>query len=81
MTPPTLRGAVNKTVRAPKASKRVRVIYRVIASDAVDGSVPVSCQPRSGSRFKIGRTFVECSATDTSANAKMGRFSVIVKRG
>ena len=81
VTPPTLRGAVNKTVRAPKASKRVRVIYRVIASDAVDGSVPVSCQPRSGSRFKIGRTFVKCSATDTSANAQTGSFSVIVKRG
>jgi len=81
VTPPTLSGAVNKTVRAPKASKRVRVIYRVIASDAVEGSVPVSCKPRSGSRFKIGRTFVACSATDTSANATTGRFSVLVKRG
>jgi hypothetical protein len=81
VTPPTLSGAVNKTVRARRASKRVRVIYRVTASDAVDGSVPVSCQPRSGTRFKIGRTFVKCSATDTSANATTGRFRVIVKRG
>jgi hypothetical protein len=80
VTPPTLSGAVNKTVQARKGSKRVRVTYRVTASDAVDGSVPVSCQPRSGSRFKIGRTFVKCSATDTSANAKTGRFGVIVKR-
>lgn len=80
VTPPTLSGAVNKTVRARKGSKRVRVTYRVTASDAVDGSVPVSCQPRSGSRFKIGRTFVKCSATDTSANANTGRFRVIVKR-
>ena len=68
-------------VRARRGSKRVRVTYRVTASDAVDGSVPVSCQPRSGSRFKIGRTFVKCSATDTSANAKAGRFRVTVKRG
>jgi hypothetical protein len=81
VTPPTLRGAVNKTVRARRGSKRVRVTYRVTASDAVDGSVPVSCQPRSGSRFKVGRTFVKCSATDTSANAKTGRFRVTVKRG
>lgn len=80
VTPPTLSGAVNKTVRARKGSKRVRVTYRVTASDAVDGSVPVSCQPRSGSRFKIGRTFVKCSATDTSANANTERFRVIVKR-
>jgi hypothetical protein len=80
VTPPTLSGAVNKTVRARKGSKRVRVTYRVTASDAVDGSVPVSCQPRSGSRFKIGRTFVNCSATDSSANANTGRFRVIVKR-
>ena len=81
LTPPTLSGAVNKKVRARKGSKRVRVTYRVTASDAVDGSVPVSCQPRSGSRFKIGRTFVKCSATDTSANATAGRFRVTVKRG
>jgi len=80
VTPPTLSGVVNKTVRARKGSKRVRVTYRVTASDAVDGSVPVSCQPRSGSRFKIGRTFVNCSATDSSANANTGRFRVIVKR-
>jgi hypothetical protein len=80
VTPPTLSGAVNKTVRVRRGSKRVRVTYRVTASDAVDGSVPVSCQPRSGSRFKVGRTFVKCSATDTSANAKTGRFRVIVKR-
>ena len=80
VTPPTLSGAVSKTVRARRGSKRVRVTYRVTASDAVDGSVPVSCQPRSGSRFKIGRTFVKCSATDTSANAKTGRFRVTVKR-
>ena len=58
VTPPTLRGAVNKTVRARRGSKRVRVTYKVTARDAVDGAVPVSCKPRSGSRFKIGRTIV-----------------------
>ena len=81
VTPPTLSGAVNKKARARRGSKRVRVTYRVTASDAVDGSIPVSCQPRSGSRFKIGRTFVKCSATDRSANTQAGRFRVTVKRG
>jgi hypothetical protein len=81
LTPPTLSGAVNRTVRARKGSKRARVTYRVTASDAVDGSVPVSCRPRSGSRFMIGRTLVRCSASDTSANANAGRFRVTVKRG
>ena len=79
VTPPTLSGAVDKTVRARKGSKRVPVTYAVTGSDAVDGSVPVSCLPRSGSRFKIGRTLVKCSATDTSANAKAGGFRVTVK--
>ena len=81
VTPPTLSGAVNKTVRARRGSTLVRVTYRVTASDAVDGSVPVSCRPTSGSRFKIGSTLVKCSATDTSANAKAGGFRVTVKRG
>src|SRR4051794_27827762 len=81
VSPPALSGAVNKTVRARKGSKRARVSYAVTARDAVDGSVPVSCRPRSNSRFKIGRTLVECSATDTSANAKAAHFRVTVKRG
>src|SRR5262245_55147877 len=37
LTPPTLSGATSKTVRAPKGAKRVRVTYKVAASDNVDG--------------------------------------------
>jgi HYR domain len=33
-----------------------------------------------GSRFKIGRTVVRCSATDTSGNAGVATFAVTVKR-
>jgi hypothetical protein len=79
VTPPTLSGAVNKTVRVRKASQRVRVRYKVTALDAVDGALPVSCKPRSGSRFKIGKTAVNCSATDRSANKRTARFKVVVK--
>jgi HYR domain-containing protein len=77
---PALRGAVSKTVRAPKGSKRVRVRYVVTAQDAVDGSAPVACVPRSGSIFGIGRTKVTCSATDSSGNLGGARFTVTVRR-
>ena len=63
VTPPALRGAVSKTVRAPKGANGLRVRYTVSAQDAVDGPVPATCRPRSGSFFKVGRTKVACSAT------------------
>jgi HYR domain len=79
MTPPALTGAKPKTVRAPKGAKHVRVTYKVTALDEVDGQLLVACQPRSGSRFMIGRTLVTCSATDTSANTWTARFQITVK--
>lgn len=80
LSPPTLSGLVNETVRVRKGAKRVRVKYRVTASDLVDGSLPTRCQPGSGSRFRVGRTVVKCFATDTSANTVTGSFRVVVKR-
>jgi hypothetical protein len=80
LTPPVLTGAVSKTVHAPKGAKRVRVRFEVTAKDAVDGSRPLACTPRSGSFFKLGRTRVTCSAKDSSANTRRVRFSITVKR-
>jgi HYR domain len=80
VSPPAISGAGSKTVRAPKRAKRIRVTYRVTASDAVDGAVTVACAPRSGTRFKVGRTTVKCTATDSSGNVKTARFTVTVKR-
>jgi HYR domain-containing protein len=80
LTPPVLSGARNRTIRAPHKAKRIRVTYSVTASDAVDGAVPAKCTPRSGSRFKIGRNVVRCSATDSSANTGAARFTIAVKR-
>jgi hypothetical protein len=79
-TPPLLNGASAKTVRVPRRVRRVRVTYKVTASDAVDGSVPVTCQPASGSRFKIGRTVVNCTAADMSGNTATASFRVTVRR-
>lgn len=81
VTPPTVAGATSKTVRAPKGAKRVRVTYAVTARDDVDGVVPVSCSPRSGSRFSIGRTVVYCIAADTSGNTGTATFLITVKKG
>jgi hypothetical protein len=79
-TPPVLSGAVSKTVRARKGAKRMRVRFVVTAADVADGVVSVACTRRSGSFFKLGRTSVSCSATDSSANASGARFIVTVTR-
>jgi len=55
------------------------VLVRLIRGH-VDGAVAVSCRPASGSRFKIGRTNVTCSAADKTGNTATARFTVTVKR-
>jgi hypothetical protein len=79
-SPPTISGVSNKVVKVTKTARRARVGYSVTASDAVDGTVPVTCAPRSGSPFRIGRTSVRCVATDSSANTATARFTVTVRR-
>ena len=80
LTPPTFAGARAKTVRAAKGAKNARVTFRVTAVDGVDGAVPASCQPKSGSRFKVGKTTVRCTASDSSGNTGKAAFTVTVKR-
>jgi hypothetical protein len=77
---PTIDGAVDKNVRIARRAKRVRVAYAITAQDGVDGPVPVTCSPRSGSKFAVGRTRVTCSATDTSGNSSTATFTVTVTR-
>ena len=78
LTAPVFTGPVSKSVRAAKGKKSARVVYRVTASDDVDGVVPASCLPRSGGLFRLGRTTVRCSATDKSANSATRTFTVTV---
>ena len=49
-----------------------------LASDAVDGSVPVSCTPASGSTFPFGTTTVLCTSRDSRGNTGSGTFTVTV---
>lgn len=80
LTAPTIKGAKNRIVRVPRRATRVHVKYSVTAVDDVDSNVPVTCRPRSGSRFRLGGTRVTCYATDTSANTRKAAFKVTVRR-
>ena len=79
VTPPVLSGGKSIAVRAPRSAKRARVTYSVTATDAKDGQVPVTCIPKSGSRFKVGRSTVRCAATDSSANTASASFTITVR--
>jgi hypothetical protein len=79
LTPPTLSGAVGRTVRAARGAKAARVRFSVTAQDERDGRLAVRCTPKSGSRFRVGRTRVTCVATDASANTAAASFTVTVR--
>jgi hypothetical protein len=53
--------------------------FTVSAADRVDGSVPVSCSPASGSVFPLGTTTVACHVTDSHGNTATASFTVTVK--
>jgi hypothetical protein len=63
----------------PTSPAGAAVTYVATANDNVDGQVPVSCAPASGSLFAIGTTTVSCSASDTHGNTASGSFSVTVR--
>ena len=75
--PPVLTLPANMTVSAQNASGAV-VTFTASANDAVDGVVPVTCTPASGSLFPIGQATVNCSATDAHGNTSSGSFTVTV---
>ena len=77
-TPPdlTVPGSLSADATGPGGAV---VDYSASATDAVDGSVPVTCSPESGSTFAIGDTTVECTATDAAGNSASGQFTVHVR--
>ena len=76
-TPPVLTLPSNITVNAVNASG-APVNFKASANDLVDGSVPATCLPASGSIFSIGTTTINCSATDSHSNTASGSFTVTV---
>ena len=77
-TPPalTLPADITEEQTAPAGNA---VSFTATATDIVDGDVPVTCVPASGSTFPRGTTTVNCSATDAHANPASGSFSVTVQ--
>jgi HYR domain len=76
---PVLRGVPRRlTVRSARPA--IVKYTTPTAVDAVDGAVAVTCLPRSGARFRIGRTVVRCAATDSSANERAATFVVAVQK-
>jgi HYR domain len=54
------------------------VTWTASAVSVVDGSVPVTCTPPSGSTFDLGTTPVTCTASDSTGNSATGSFNVTV---
>jgi hypothetical protein len=76
-TAPVITVPGNVTVEATSGIGAIHN-YAASASDAVDGTVAISCTPRSGAPFPIGATPVTCSATDAHGNRGSAAFSVTV---
>ena len=55
------------------------VIFTNIATDSVDPSPVVECEPSSVSTFPLGTTTVSCAATDASGNVSGDHFLVTVE--
>ena len=52
--------------------------FAATAQDKVDGKVPASCSPASGSKFPVGKTTVSCWATNSLGKLRTTSFAVIV---
>ena len=76
-TAPALTVPANITVNATSNSQAV-VTFAATATDLVDGNVPVTCNPASGSSFPVGLTSVTCTATDAHTNTATASFTVRV---
>jgi hypothetical protein len=78
-TAPVFAGKPSNIVEKVSGKKPLKVVYkRPAATDAVDGKVTSVCSPRSGSKFKLGKTTVTCKATDAHKNSSEISFSVKV---
>jgi hypothetical protein len=76
---PTFEGVpAHQTLEVTSAAGAVATWTDPTATDTVDGMVPVTCAPASGSTFPIGTSTVTCSATDTDGNTATATFTIIV---
>jgi sugar lactone lactonase YvrE len=55
------------------------VTFVAAATDAVDGTLPVTCVPASGAHFSLGTTTVPCTATNHAGIGSSKSFKIIVR--
>jgi hypothetical protein len=78
-TRPTLVGLpADQTLTTTDPGGAVATWSDPTATDVVDAAPTVACAPASGTRFPIGSTTVDCTATDRSGNAATGSFTITV---
>lgn len=77
-TPPVIATPANITVEAAGPSGAV-VTFSATATDDVDGSVPVTADPPSGSPFPLGLTTVNLTASDAAGNVAPASFTITVE--
>ncbi|MBB5014500.1 HYR domain-containing protein [Rehaibacterium terrae] len=77
-TPPVIDPVADIAVVSESGSQAVVEYATPNAIDLVDGPVPVSCSPSSGSSFGMGDTTVTCQAEDSRGNQASRSFTVTV---
>jgi hypothetical protein len=78
-TQPPYLGLPNNETRQATGPSGATVSFFASANDSVDGPLPVTCSPSSGSPFPFGPTTVTCSASDLSGNTATGFFTITVQ--
>ena len=76
-TPPTITVPASFSVEAVGPGGAVAT-YAASATDVIDGALPVSCTPASGSTFPLGGTTVTCTATNSGLLTATASFQVSV---
>ncbi len=57
-----------------------RLVFFNASAWDVDGLIPVTCTPPSGSLFPVGATYVSCTATNSRGLSASGSFNVTVEQ-
>lgn len=77
-TGPSFGAPSNITAEATGPSGVVVSFTNPVATDLVDGALPVTCLPASGATFSLGPNAVSCSASDTRGNSSGTSFTITV---
>jgi hypothetical protein len=78
--PPVFSGVPGTITAYATSTSGAPVTYTLpVATDAVDGSRPVTCNRASGSTFPLNKTTVTCTASDLAGNAASTTFTVWVQ--